>query len=795
MTTSAPNDPALPTRIGAFRLIEVLGEGAMGRVYLAEQDQPRRQVALKLLRSLASGEAMARFRREVEALAELEHPGIARVYAAGTAELASGAQPWLAMEVVRGLDLRRHVTEQGLDLAARVALLAQVCHAVHHAHTRGVIHRDLKPANVLVDDSGRVRVLDFGIARLAGADEQTRMTAEGQVLGTLPYMSEEQLTGEASLDLRADVYALGVIAYELLAGELPYPRLPQATLLGAIEQRRRHPPRALGEVHPPARGDLNTIVMKAMAAERSQRYASALDLARDLERFLARQPIEARPPTASYVLSCFVRRHRGLATSALLALVAILGAGLVALRFGLAEAEAKRQALARLEERESVYRFVTELLTAANPERAQGEALTVREILDGAVSSLEDNAGLAPRTRAVLSRLLGRSYSALGVDAQALPLLEAARDLIPAGSAERDEIDLDIAQFLLKTSQPEAALARLAPLSARLEQLDPVLRAGVAQVEGEARSDLGEVAAGAERLAQGLERARRELGPRHPETLQLLYAAAIGEFQRSELQRSRELTEELLAAYETSLGPRHPRTLFARDHLGIVFTQLGDHARAEALLRQALADSEQVFGRQHPSTLTTELNLVNLLSGMGQTAEALPRARQVYEGFRSRRGPENFKTLSAQTALAYALEDQGLLDEAEAHLRDLVTAAERRGPASPDALPARNNLAMLLVKRGDLRAARGEFATVHQRARELLGADHLFTAVFASNYGDCLTRLGEPASALPLLEEARRTLEARLGADHARSRTVRERLAATLRALGREAEAAALAPA
>lgn len=215
-------DSAPPTRIGPFRILGVLGEGSQGRVYRAEQDSPRREVALKVMRR-GTRVAEDRFRREIELLARLEHPGIARLYAAGEAELSDGTVAWFAMELVRGQALADYA--KSLDLRARLTLIAAIGHAVHHAHVRGVVHRDLKPANVLVDGEGQPKVLDFGMAHAALADE-TRMTAAGQVLGTIAYMPPEGLFGEAEqADARGDIYSLGVIAYELLCGQLPYPDL------------------------------------------------------------------------------------------------------------------------------------------------------------------------------------------------------------------------------------------------------------------------------------------------------------------------------------------------------------------------------------------------------------------------------------------------------------------------------------------------------------------------------------------------------------------------------------------
>lgn len=328
LAMSAAGAGKLPAAIGRYRIIGLLGEGGMGAVYEAEQEQPRRVVALKVIKpGFCTPEGLRRFEHETQALGRLQHPGIAQIYEAGKADTGFGAQPYFAMELIRGQPLLAHAEARRLNVRQRLALMVKICDAAHHAHQRGLIHRDLKPSNIHVDETGQPKILDFGVARVMGSEaEATRQTSTGQIVGTLTYMSPEQVAAGA-LDIRSDVYSLGVILYELLSGRLPY-NVNHRQLHEAVRMIHEDDPTSLSAISRIYRGDIETIVGKALEKEKTRRYVSAAALAADIRRYLDDEPIAARPPSATYQIRKFARRHRALVGGAAAVFVA-LAAGVV----------------------------------------------------------------------------------------------------------------------------------------------------------------------------------------------------------------------------------------------------------------------------------------------------------------------------------------------------------------------------------------------------------------------------------------------------------------------------------
>lgn len=802
-TLRLDTDASLPQEvfsIGPYRILKVLGEGGMGRVYLAQQSHPQRQVALKVVRGLSAA-AIERMRREIEVLAQLEHPGIARLYAAGESRVDDVEVPWLALEYVRGDDLLCHAREQGLDLKARLRLLIEIARTVHHAHECGVIHRDLKPGNILIDESGNAKVLDFGIARLRH-DAAQGLTQDGQVLGTLPYMSPEQLQGDSSnIDVRSDVYSLGVVAYELIGGQLPYPRLNTSTIFEALEILRDDTPPRLASISALARGDLDTVIMKALASEREQRYATAAEFADDLQRIIEHRPIQARPLTRIYRVSRFVRRHRLLSAAMASIVLVLAAASIVSFNYALGEQRARTLADQRAAEAAAVNAFLEQMLSSADPNLSAGRKLTVDEVVDQAERDLPQ-LDAQPAVQRTVASTLARTRRALGEFDAALRLNQRALALGEAhGAAAMQQAEL--------LHQQASVFADLGQFDKAVEALDQArTTAGDADISTRLSFDLtaariDDEAGRAEdaeqkyrailQAASRIDAATLRSIPSLRSTLETTRSNLSGVLRgRGALDEAEQLTRAVLADRMEARGERAPLTLASRNKLALLLAARGNNDEAQAEAALALRLQREVLGNEHVDTLSSMQTLANILMSLKQYDEAEALTRESLKGMEAQFGEAYAQTLASMNTLAYLLEERGKIDEAEAAYRRIINIQTRGGVEHPTTLAPRNNLAMLLMNAGRLNAAHAEFASLMKHARATVGEDHAMTAIFLSNQGLCLSRMGRFGEARATLEDAHRRLLATFGPEHARTLAAAERLAEVYRKLGLEEKADAL---
>ena len=767
----------MPESIGDYRVLERLGAGAMGVVYLAEQPSPKRRIALKVINpARMSAAARDRFEHETAVLAKLKHPGIAAIHHAGSAEIDGATCPFFAMELVQGRALDEAAEDR--SLRENVALVIDAAQAVEHAHQRGVIHRDLKPSNILVEDSGRVKVLDFGVARAIDAE------GPADRAGTLPYMSPEQLAASPDADTRSDVYALGVILHQLATGKLPHDlrgvTMEEATAVVSAGLARA--PRAITRGLP---RDLDAIIRKALAPVADDRYPSAASLADDLRRFLETRPVGAVGKTPGYVTLRFAQRNKGLIAAMGAAVVLAVG-GVVGVAWQAAEATAGwARAREEAERATAVNGFLTSMLASADPEQAMGETVTVREVLDQAARDV--GAGLAdrPGVRAAVELTLANTYRGLGLlddsETHARASVEAHEAAFGVADPSTADADRSLAWTLIELGRHDEAEEILLSVIDRLERTE-----GVDSVEAAiARGDIariyherGEPTRALEAWEQALADLRREGGADSPEALVLMHNYAGALTAMGNYDEAKQRFEEVAERRETIFGADHPQTLVARSMLAGVVQKMGNDAEAAEQLRLVLEGRRRVLGDEHPGTLTSMGNLAVALIRLGELDEAERLTRAALAGYRETLGPEHAKSLVMMGNLAYLLEDRGRIDEAAAMYREVIALRESvSGGRDPETWSIYNNLGMLLMTQGQPEEAEQLFDRLLELCREQLPDDHVYTALFRNNYGACLTELGRYDQARRELEESHAVLVGVFGEGHERVTKSEGRLA------------------
>ena len=695
----AERPPGVPEKIGRYRILRVLGEGGMGTVYEAEQDQPRRRVALKVIKAAwASPRLLKRFEQESQALGRLHHPGIAQIYEAGSAETPSGLQPFFAMELIRGEPLTVCAAKRKFGLRQRLALMIQVCEAVQHAHQRGIIHRDLKPGNIIVDDLGQPKILDFGLARATDSDTGvTRQTDMGQLLGTLQYMSPEQVLADPlALDTRSDVYALGVILYELLAGKLPYELSRQ--LHEATRTIQEVDPNPLSGVNRVYRGDVETIAAKALEKDKTRRYASAADLGADIRRYLDDEPILAKPASTGYQLQKFARRHKTLVTSAA-AVFLVLVAGVVV---------STREAL-HARKAEEIARAVNDFLqkdllsqASAYSQAKPDPDMKVRTALERAAQNIGGKFGKQPDVEAAIRKTIGTTYTDLGLYAEGRKQLERALELEKKVYGPRSQKTIETMLRLANTEEAQGKYTEAEALAKQTLELSrhalgpehPVTLQTMNRLVS-IDDELGKYTDGEALGKRAVEVSQRVFGAVSRQTAEAMYFLAIMEYEQGKYAEAEKMNREALEIRRRLFGPDHPETLNAMNNLAAAYGSQNKFAETMALDKQLVESRTRVLGAEHPDTLDAMVNLGFDYRSEKNFVGAEAIDRQVLEIQRRVLGPEHPNTLRSMHNLADDLRSQG--HKAEAEALDLQTLELRRkvlGPDNPDTLWSMSNLAL-----------------------------------------------------------------------------------------------------
>ena len=824
MPRNRPAREELGDCIGPYRLVRALGEGGMGAVYVAVQEEPvRRQVALKLIRpGLDSAQIIARFALERQTLALMDHPGIAKVLDAGA---TPDGRPFFVMEMVQGVPITQHCDQYRLTVRERLELFVKVCQALQHAHQKAIIHRDIKPGNVLVgmvDGKAIPKVIDFGIAKALHQQlDNSVLTEFGAVVGTPEYMSPEQADFQhLDVDTRSDIYALGVLLYVLLTGTTPLHRerggKPSLLeLLRAVREeeppppsvRLRHDPHlaetaAAHQTEPTTlvrqvHGDLDWIVMKCLEKDRDRRYETANALALDLERHLRDEPVLAGPPTTGYRLRKFIRRHKVQVVAAALVLLALVG-GIIGTTLGLLHAREQWNEAEQARQREQRQRTRAQELEGLAQQRmrealqqqtrADEEAAVARAISDFLQTDLlqmtggahQADSGLLANPNLTLREALNRAAAALGDRFQNQPEVEAAlRETIGQSYRGLSESQLAI---------PHLRRARDLWQERHGPDHRHVLEASVALAN--AYREAGQFDQAIPLMEELLPRCQRLRGPEDALTLEHLNNLALAYQQVGQLARAVPLFEQAAAGLTRVKGVDDSTTLICQSNLAIAYHDAGQPAKALPLLEQTMARRTAVFGADHPLTLSGMNNLAQWYMDAGQHPKAITLFEETLAKMRARLGPHHRHTLHVLNNLGNAFMVTARPQLARPLLEEAVTLTTAHlGPDHPLTLTATHNLAMCCQ-------AQGQFARALTLCEQTLAARRKLFAPGHVDITQSLGRLisislvaGKPEKALAVLPDFLERQRQRFGTDTIRTARMESALATDLIKAGQHAAA------
>lgn len=791
---------AVGTRLGPYRLIAEIGRGGMGAVYLAARadEQFEKRVAIKLVkRGMDTDEVLRRFRYERQILASLEHPNIARLYDGGVSD---DGRPYLVMEYIEGQPLDAYCDEHGLTVDRRLALFRSACEAVQFAHQNLVIHRDLKPSNILVTSDGTIKLLDFGIAKLLEHDAPDDASTSTELRAFTPeYASPEQIFGQPATTA-SDVYGLGVVLHQLLGGRRALaPGRGNNRLDAARDLAERFPDRpsddaraggpdiasarstSLERLVRRLRGDIDAIVFKALEKDPRRRYDSPRALAEDVQRHLSGAPVLARHATPGYRLWRYALRHRaGVGTATTFAVLIVAFAVFSSARITRERDLAERQR----DKAEQVVGVLTGILTAANPNKAQGDTLTVYDVLMRSEQHLDTALAAQPEVKEELWRVLGDTYRELGDYPRARRLLERSYTLGRSLRGEGDTLVAATASNLadaLHALGQRAAAERLVRrvLDARRAQFGESHRLVAASLNhlGELRWNAGDADEGARLIEQSLAINRR-IGA-DPQVL-ALNLNNLGNLMRSQARHAEaeRLIREALALRRQALGMKHPAVPGTMIDLGSVLRDRGDYVASESVLRAALDIRRRVLGADHPDIVSAMIDLAYTVQAQRKYAEAESLFRAAIDMDRRLLGADHELVGFHLMAFGLLLEERGDFTRAEPLFRSAIDIQERAlGPGHANTTSAVVMLGRLLVERGDARAGETLLRRAVAARTAENGPTHYMTLWARADLGWCLAKQGRLAEAESILVESHAAWRPRPGArDAAALRRLRENI-------------------
>ncbi len=726
---TTPTGIAVGALVGPFRLCALIGRGGMGEVWTAERVSAdfEQKVAIKLLKGGAGLSSSARFRRERQILARLEHPRIARLLDGG---ITSDGQPWIAMELVTGLSLVEHCVEARLDVSARLALFVEVCEAVQFAHQNLIVHRDLKPSNILVDERGAPKLLDFGIAKLVEHDDgvATSLTVDGERPMTPDYASPEQLR-DGPITTASDVWTLGSILHELLTGErvdrslLDTGKGRPSVCVAAGESRNRPSDLSSAALKSRLKGDLDAIVLKAMRTDPADRYGSVDALAEDVRRHLEGVPVAARGGATAYLLRSFVRRHRvGAGLSGLVVLALVVGLLGTLWQAHRAREEARKASQTR--------EFLVTLLEGFDPYAQGGKPVTQHDILLRGEARLGELDG-QPEVQAELLRIFARTWINMGELERARPPVDRALTLQRRVLGPRH---IEVAKTLLVLGElsdipgnwedAERAYAEALSIAREVEGPEgPTALVALGAVAYVARGH-GDFALSEKLYREQLALHTRLHGDESREALETRGDLASMLCDAGRLDESETLSRAVALLDARVFGDDHPGTLIVRGNLARALIELGRNGEADVILRDVYPRQVSVVGPQSPYALNTLRLRARALDGLGRAPEAIVLLDEVLREQTRLRGEQSVEVVRTLGPRAIALRHLGRLPEAEGDARRAIAILAPRRTERHTVARLRSTLGSVLLDEGRVAEARAELASAFAVEEEVLSPTH-----------------------------------------------------------------------
>lgn len=662
---------ATPEVIAGFEIKRILGEGGMGVVYEAMQQSPRRRVALKVIKgAVVTASALRRFEREAQILAKLQHPGIATVYGSGVERTHTGVRPWVAMELVDGQPITEYAARKNLSERTRLELIRDVCRAVAHAHERGVIHRDLKPGNIFITEDGRVKVLDFGVAFDEEFQHATLLTQQGQLVGTLPYMAPEQVSTDAArADLRTDVYAIGLTGYELLTGVRPHTDAEGA--YGLMRAIREEEPSLAGSINRSLRGDVETILAKAMEKDPARRYQTADQLGDDLDRHLSSKPIVARRASAWYQFRKFARRNPAIVGAGAVVFV-VMAAALVIVSAALRTARLERdQAQHDNYIATAMNEFVfDDLFKSADARRGGDPDVRLLDALRAASAAIPQRFAKSPEVEAELRLEIGSQFLTMNQLDEAGQNLERALELARAEHlppARMVEILDSITQYYSDIDELDKGLAASTEALSILDahpQIGPIARLDTMINRASIIYHMGDVEGARPIFEQAVELGRR-VAPDSESTTDAIASLALVYQKLKMYDRALPLHVESATRSEREVGRHHPDTLVSLTNLALMYIELGRSKEAVPIFEEVLDAQINLFGEDHVKVAITRSLLARAWRELGEYATAEPIGLAAYQWMNANIGPEHRYTQVARHIVHDIYADWGKPEEAK----------------------------------------------------------------------------------------------------------------------------------